>query len=75
MNIRSKVVGLLAASLALTLGVGVAQAAKPVRSATHPFGTARPYAVRTSENDRRIDVNNLNMFVSNYGAFGGPAAQ
>ncbi|HEY6196491.1 MAG TPA: T9SS type A sorting domain-containing protein [Candidatus Eisenbacteria bacterium] len=69
MNIRSKVVGLLAAALALTLGVGVAQAAKPVRSATRPFGTARPFAVRTSENDRRIDVNNLNMFVSNYGAF------
>ncbi len=69
MNIRSKVVGLLAASLALTLGVGVAHAAKPVRSATRPFGTARPFAVRTSENDRRIDINNLNMFVSNYGAF------
>jgi hypothetical protein len=70
MNIRSKALALMALTSLVLLTPGMADAAKPVRQATRPFGHARPFAIRTSENDRRIDVNNLNLFVSNFGAFG-----
>src|ERR1041385_4781177 len=70
MNIRRAMAFGCAAVLTLTLGVGVAAAARPVRQTARPFGSARPFSVKTVENQRRIDINNLNMFVSNFGAFG-----
>src|SRR5262245_2840911 len=69
MKIRKWVEAGLLAGLVLALGAGTAFAAKPVRVATRPFGTARPFSVRTRETVRRIDINNLNMFVGDDGSF------
>src|SRR6266850_748269 len=72
MNIRSNAVGVLVVSAALVLGAGWADAARPARDprAPAPARVARPMRVKTIDTERRIDVNNVNMFVANNGAFG-----
>ena len=70
MNFRSMVQGLLVAGTTLLLGVGIATAAKPVNRVSRPFGTARPTRVQQQDLSRRIDINNLNLFVTNEGSFG-----
>lgn len=69
MNIRLSAIGLLAASLAVLVAAGVAEARQPSARGARPFGVARPVSVSTINIDRRIDVNSLNMFVSNNGSF------
>jgi len=70
MNIRSNAVGMLVVTAALLWGAGLADAARPARGARAPARVARAGRVQTIDTDRRIDVNNLNMFVANNGAFG-----
>ena len=70
MNIRGKAFEMLLVSAALVLGASVAYAARPVQRAATPARVTRPARVQTLDTDRRIDVNNLNMFVANNGAFG-----
>jgi hypothetical protein len=54
-------------ALALTLVAGTTHAA---RRPNAPLSIANPNGTKTLETDRRIDINNVNMFVTNYGAFG-----
>lgn len=58
------VVSLTVASVAPS-GAGV-----PTRRGASPFGIQKPVRVTSYDSDRRIDVNNLNMWVTNYGSFG-----
>lgn len=69
MHFRSSAIGLLAASLAVVVVAGVAGASAPAKRGARPFGTARPSRATTIDIDRRIDVNNINMFVTNTGSF------
>ena len=64
----------LALAVALmAAGVGPSGAAVPVArsggAAAHPTRVARPAAINTIDIARRIDVNNINMFVTNTGSF------
>jgi hypothetical protein len=59
----------LAVVVAVLAGVGVAHAARPTRTAGSNPRVAQPHRARTVDIDRRIDINNINMFVTNYGAF------
>src|SRR5678815_3070474 len=65
------------AALAIVLLIGLdtaAHAGPPVRRLARPrplpSAVASPNRTNTNDQDRRIDVNNLNMFVVNNGAFG-----
>ena len=68
MNIRNRAVGMLVVSAALVFGASPAWAGRPIRQAA-PARVARPTRVRTTDTLRRLDINNMNMFVSNIGAF------
>jgi hypothetical protein len=57
------VVALTVASASPT-GAGV-----PAKRGASPFGIQRPLGVSSNDSDRRIDINNLNMWVTNYGSF------
>src|SRR5262245_2538610 len=72
-NMGARVVRVLAAAAALLLVATTAEAVRPLRQVAGPGRTARPARAsraQTLEIDRRIDVNNLNLFITNYGAFG-----
>jgi len=69
MKIRLSAIGLLAASLAVLVAAGDADAKERSASGSRPFGKARPASVSTIDIGRRIDVNSLNMFVANNGSF------
>ncbi|MEO5988383.1 MAG: hypothetical protein ABIU54_13145 [Candidatus Eisenbacteria bacterium] len=66
-----RALALLAALIAVGLGVGVegANAAAPKGRTAKPFGVQRPVRVTTTDQSRRIDVNEINMFVTNNGSF------
>ena len=68
MNRRARL-ALAMAVIGLTAGTGVLHAGAPTkpRRVSHPAAVQR---IGDFVNDRRIDVNNLNMYVSNYGAWG-----
>lgn len=70
MNFRSNVQGVLAATMVLWVCAGVALAAKPSHRESRPFGVARPFRIQQQDLSRRIDINNLNLFVTNEGSFG-----
>jgi hypothetical protein len=44
-------------------------AARPGGRTASPFGIQSPNAIQTIDNRRRIDVNNINCWVTNYGSF------
>jgi hypothetical protein len=69
MNLRRLTVGLLAAFGAVALLVCPADAAAPQSRHGRPFGQARPTHPSTIDNARRIDVNSINMYVTNVGSF------
>ena len=68
MNNRGMAVGLVLAA-ALVLGAGAARAARPARAPVQSGRVAQPSRIKTLDFGRRIDINNVNMFVTNYGAF------
>src|SRR5205823_6635240 len=59
----------LGALVAIGLAVGTAHAARSVTRVTRTPQTNAPARVQTIDVDRRIDVNNVNMYVVNNGAF------
>jgi len=61
--------GLVLAVLLAPIGVGVADAALRAASGNRPFGQARPLGAKLTSSDRRIDVNQINMFITNTGSF------
>jgi len=67
-SMRGIVTGLAAAVLLASLGAGAADAARRLAGGARPFGGARPTAAQLTSSDRRIDVNQLNMFVTNTGS-------
>jgi hypothetical protein len=74
MEFRRNAVALLTASVLVALANGPAES-RPAGAASggRPFGGARPASagrVSTTDIDRHIDVNNINLFVTNFGAFG-----
>src|SRR5258706_4945057 len=69
MKIRRRAVGWLVVAAVLVLGAGAANAARSARHAA-PVRVTRPSRTTVIDVDRRIDVNNVNMFVANNGAFG-----
>lgn len=69
MDFRRSAIGLLAATLAVMVAAGAADAKTPSKRGARPFGVARPTKAATIDIDRRIDVNTLNMFVTNTGSF------
>ncbi|HYM82262.1 MAG TPA: hypothetical protein VEY91_12740 [Candidatus Limnocylindria bacterium] len=52
-----------------TLGVAPAWTGTPVKRRATPVGIQRPARIATIDNQRRIDSNRINMFVTNYGSF------
>ncbi len=46
-----------------------AGAGVPQRQGARPFGIQRPLRSTVNDQDRRIDVNSINMWVTNYGSF------
>ena len=71
MAFHRKALALLAALVAVGLGMGVGSADAAVRNgrSAKPFGVNRPVRVTTIDQTRRIDVNEINMFVTNNGSF------
>jgi hypothetical protein len=76
MDFRRAGLALTVLLAAATMGAGPLWAAAPVKrnqtSATRvarPTSIQRPNRTMTLDTDRRIDVNRINMFVSNYGSF------
>jgi len=61
--------GLVLAVLLAPIGVGEADAALRAASGSRPFGQARPLGAKLTSSDRRIDVNQINMFITNTGSF------
>ena len=53
----------------LAAGAGIAGAAAPAQRSSRPFGVTRPNSVQTTDVARRIDANQINMFVTNIGSF------
>lgn len=51
-------------AVAVPAGAGVPQA-----SGARPFGVRGPARVVVNDSDRRLDINNINMWVTNYGSF------
>ena len=68
-SMRGLVLGLAAAALLATLGAGAADAARRQQNGARPFGKARPSAAKLTDSGRRIDINQINMFVTNTGSF------
>ena len=68
MTIRRILIGLFAASLLVAMTAGLAGAAKPAAGRhASPASATRRHVIDT---DRRIDVNNLNLYLANNGAIG-----
>ena len=75
MSIRAGAVGWLLGSVVLVFVVGVAEGSRPQRGAgsarvSGPARASGPASAKTIDTDRRIDINDLNMYVANNGAFG-----
>ena len=69
----ARIVRVLAVSAALLLAVVTAAEARRHPAAVASGRAAKPARAsraQTLEIDRRIDINNLNLFITNYGAFG-----
>ena len=72
-------IGVALAVVALTLGsIAASWAGAPDQRGATPFRAQRPLSAAGLDQDRRIDVNSINMWVTNYGSFawdiaGGPA--
>lgn len=69
MNLRRHTVGLLAALVAVAVLAGSVDARTRSARTARPFGTARPMNPTTTDIGRKIDVNNINMYVTNVGSF------
>lgn len=69
MNLRRHTVGLLAALGAVALLAGSVDARTPSVRNARPFGAARPMRPTTTDIGRKIDVNSINMYVTNVGSF------
>lgn len=70
MNFPRQGLRVLAALLAVSALAGSAHAALPTKARqASPFGIARPMRVTDLDSQRRIDVNRINMFVTNMGSF------
>ena len=73
--LRRCVTLVVAASVALTIGAAAAGAGLPTAAAALPGRTASTASVAgtagtlTIDTQRRVDVNNLNMFVTNFGSW------
>lgn len=74
MKNRGRAFGGLVAIVLLSVGAQPLSAARPTRShairGPAPARAQAPKRTGTIDTDRRLDVNNLNMFVANNGAFG-----
>jgi hypothetical protein len=66
---RGLVLGLASAAFVASLGAAPADAAAWKRAGAQPFGGARPFASKAVDSGRRIDINQINMFVTNTGSF------
>src|SRR5258706_12951590 len=53
----------------VTAGPAAAGQPSAGRRAVSPLGITRPSHIEGNDSDRRIDINNLNMWVTNYGSF------
>jgi hypothetical protein len=70
MDFRRKCLTLLVvATVALTVGAVASWAGIPVTRAARPTGATGTASVMSLDNQRRVDVNNLNMFVTNFGSW------
>ena len=70
MDFRRKCLTLVVvASVALTVGAVASRAGIPVTRAALPTRATGTASVLSIDNQRRIDVNNLNMFVTNFGSW------
>jgi hypothetical protein len=58
-----------AAVVALTAGSVASWAAAPTSRAALPARVARPTRALSIDNQRRVDINSLNMFVTNFGSW------
>src|SRR5882762_3751912 len=70
MDFRRFWLALAVVSLTLS-GAWPAAAGQPAagRRTVGPFGIQRPMRITSNDSDRRVDINNLNMWVTNYGSF------
>jgi hypothetical protein len=68
MEIRRYTRVLAVAALAVAIGAGHAAAAAPKSGGVGSLGALRPNRVATTDIARRIDVNQINMFVTNLGS-------
>ncbi len=69
MESRRLGMGLMAAIAAISLAVPSSWATTPTRRGANPFGVQRPVRTTLLDTSRRIDANQINMFVTNYGSF------
>src|SRR5262245_56907941 len=76
MDVRRAWLALTAVVLGATITVPIASAALPkqrnqstTQKGTGPFRIQRPARTNLLDTARRIDINQLNMFVTNYGSF------
>jgi hypothetical protein len=70
MDFRRKCLTLLVvASVAPIFGAVASWAGIPVTRAARPAGATGTASVMSLDNQRRVDVNNLNMFVTNFGSW------
>jgi len=59
----------VAVSAALAAGAVPSWASAPISRAVRPAGVASTTRVLSLDNQRRVDVNNLNLFVTNFGSW------
>lgn len=63
-------IGVALAFIGLSLGVAsIAWSATPARRGASPARAARPFHVEGNDQDRRIDINSINMWITNFGSF------
>mgnify|MGYP001606574033 CR=1 FL=1 len=67
MDIRRVCLALVVASTAMTVGAAPSWSSAPTKAARPRV--ALPARLMVLDNQRRIDVNNVNMFVTNFGSF------
>src|SRR5262245_21131581 len=63
-------IGVALTFIGLSLGVAsIAWSATPTKRGASPARAARPFHVEGNDQDRRIDINSINMWVTNFGSF------
>jgi hypothetical protein len=63
-------IGVALTFIGLSLGVvSIAWSATPARRGATPARAARPFHTEGNDQDRRIDINSINMWVTNFGSF------